>query len=193
MVKTKRVNIKKYYDEISAKDRSQGGSKRAWVYLALVALLWIVGIRYFAYLKMQTVSGSYEAEDSTIRYRISLEKKQYVVGEPIEVVLSVKNITERDVVLEFTKELHFDVVVYEMKDYFVAEIPSAIWKYSSEAYPRNKINKVVLNPGESRVYRAIWDQKDFSNQNVGAGEYIISGHLLAKGRDKRVVTRSRMR
>lgn len=54
-----------------------------------------------------------------------------------------------------------------------------VWRWSyGMAFP-TVMSAVTLQPGESRIYEATWDQRDFFGQPVGPGEYALVGAIMA--------------
>lgn len=149
--------------------------------LALIAILilFVVGVKWFAENRNRELKASSDIESRGLYLKLSMKKSSYGTGEPIDVQLLVKNISDKDVTLNFETTLEFDFTVQRELDLLFTQIPQNIWQFSSE--PENaakpKAHNVVIAPGKERVFRGTWKQQTFSGKAVKPGRYIITGYL----------------
>ena len=149
--------------------------------LALVALviLFILGVKWFAENRSKMLNSSAELDSRGLYLKLSMKKSSYMGGEPVDVQLLVKNISEKDVVLNFDTNLEFDFTVQSELDLLFTQIPQNIWQYSSEPehIPQPKAHSITISPGKEQVFRGTWGQQMFSGAKVKPGRYIITGYL----------------
>jgi uncharacterized cupredoxin-like copper-binding protein len=149
--------------------------------LALVAVivLFILGVKWFAENRNKMLNSSSDLESRGLYLKLSMKKASYGTGEPIDVQLMVKNISDKDVVLNFENDLEFDFTVQSELDLLFTQIPQNIWQYSSEPehIARPKAHSIVVAPGKEQTFRGTWHQQMFSGARVKPGRYIITGYL----------------
>lgn len=147
--------------------------------LLAVIILFILGVKWFAENRNKMLNSSADIESRGLYLKLSMKKASYAGGEPIDVHLLVKNISEKDVVLNFDTDLEFDFTVQSELDLLFTQIPQNIWQYSSEPdhIPKPKPHSITIAPGKEQVFRGTWGQQMFSGQKVKPGRYIITGYL----------------
>lgn len=149
--------------------------------LVAVLVLFVVGVKWFAETRNRELRTSSDLESRGLYLKLSMKKSSYGTGEPIDVQLLVKNISDKDVSLNFETTLEFDFTVQREMDLLFTQIPQNIWQFSSEPEnaARPKPHTVVISPGKERVFRGTWRQQMFSGKPVKPGRYIITGYLKA--------------
>ena len=149
--------------------------------LALVAILilFVLGVKWFAENRNRMLSSSADLESRGLYLKLSMKKASYLGGEPIDVQLLVKNISDKNAVLNFDNDLEFDFTVQSELDLLFTQIPQSIWQYSSEPdhIPRPKAHSITIAPGKEQTFRGTWNQQMFSGAKVKPGRYIITGYL----------------
>jgi len=147
--------------------------------LLAVIILFILGVKWFAENRNKMLNASADLESRGLYLKLSMKKDSYLGGEPIDVQLLVKNISDKDVTLQFDYDLEFDFTVQSEMDLLFTQIPQNIWQYSSEPehIPRPKAHSITIAPGKEQVFRGTWNQQMFNGRKVKPGRYIITGYL----------------
>lgn len=161
------------------------------VLLVIVIITFIFGLRYF--LKMdEPLTKTAKVQTRTLLFTMRMKETRYKLGEPIELILEVRNISPKPVVLEFENSLEFDFQVQKEMNLFFAKIPMNVWRYSTR-YPGKPTNHTItIQPQEVRTFTAEWDQKDYRYKQVKAGSYIITGSINTVGMNTELQMRGRM-
>ena len=145
------------------------------VTLVGVAVAW--GLKTFSYVE---VSTPVEAETTygPIKLTMRLNKTAYKLGEPVNINVTVTNISNETIVLGYTMPPELDFWVYN-------ESSQVIYKYHQVYAWGLAIVDVILNPGESfHQYPwyppLVWDQVEvkfspYSHIQVPPGTYYITG------------------
>lgn len=161
--------------------------------IAVVALLilFMVGLKWFADRSRRQLSSSADLESRGLYMKLSMAKSSYAAGEPIDVLLLVKNISDKNVTLNFEEDLEFDFTVQSELDLLFTQIPQNIWQYSSEPehVPRPKKHSITIAPGKGQTFKGVWKQQNFSGARVKPGRYIITGYLKSSNYAERLQLR----
>lgn len=149
--------------------------------LALVAVLvlFVLGVKWFAENRSGALNSTAALESGGLYLKLSMAKASYGTSEPVDVVLQVKNISDKDAVLNFETNLEFDFTVQSEMDLLFTQIPQNIWQYSSEPehIPQPKAHSIHIAPGKEQIFKGRWNQQMFSGAKVKPGRYIITGYL----------------
>jgi hypothetical protein len=147
--------------------------------LGAVLVLFVFGVKWFNENRHKTLNTSADLESRGLYLKLSMRKESYGAGEPVDVQLLVKNISDKDIVLNFDNDLEFDFTVQSELDLLFTQIPQNIWQHSSapENVPKPKAHSLTIAPGKEKLFRATWRQQTFSGQKVKPGRYIITGYL----------------
>ncbi len=159
--------------------------------LLLVVVAFFVSIKYYVAYKEPLIKSAHE-KTNTLLYGIRMGKTRYAKGEPIELILEVRNISNKPVMLKFDESLEYDFIVKKEKNFFFVKVPMVVWRYSGTVGSRKEKHTVTLQPQEVRQYKAIWDQKDFNGKQVTSGTYIITGIVNTAGHSTELQLRGRM-
>lgn len=147
--------------------------------LALVAIgvLFMVAVRYFA--ERRTLDSSAALESRGLYLKLAMGKSSYGAGEPVTVSLDVRNISDKEVKLDFPNDLEFDLTVQSELDLLFTSIPRNIWQYSAEAehLPRPRPHSIKIAPGATHHFKGVWRQLDYGGKPVKPGRYIVTGLL----------------
>ena len=188
MSETRQIRLKRKADD----DEPTG--IRQILTFGLILLILFVGfvfaVRYVV-AKRQSLNSSIDTQSEGLYLKLSMKKTSFTPGEPIDLDLLARNLTEKEIKLEFDTDIEFDLVVQAEMDILVAQVPQNIWQYSSDTshLPKAKPHSVIIPPGQEMGFRARWNQRNFKGQQVKAGRYIITGFLLAKNRNERLQLR----
>ncbi|MFN8612453.1 MAG: BsuPI-related putative proteinase inhibitor [Vulcanimicrobiota bacterium] len=163
--------------------------------LALLAILvlFVLGVKWFAENRQSALNSSADLESHGLYLKLSMAKSSYGTSEPIDVVLQVKNISDKDTVLNFDTDLEFDFTVQSEMDLLFTQIPQNIWQYSSEPehIPRPKAHSITIAPGKEHIFKGRWNQQMFSGAKVKPGRYIITGYLKSTNHSEQLTLRGR--
>jgi Intracellular proteinase inhibitor len=180
-VKTRKVRLKK---------RSQGEKvtrRGVFLFVGLLILAvvgFIVGVRLGVARKDANLTRSSDLTTKGLYYQLKMEKTDYDVGEPITVQLSVTNVTSGPIVLNFKKNLEFDLTVRKEVDLMFAQVPKTVWKLSEKQMVYKDTHVLRVDAGKTLTFKGLWDQKDREDKAVKPGRYQIIGNLLAENRSE---------
>lgn len=124
--------------------------------IAIIALLGLLANPGWAGPTAVTQAGQVQVE-------LSIARARYRSGDPVEIVLTVSNPTTAEVTFQFNTG--------QMYDFVVQRDGRVIWRWSEGRAFIQALTTLVIRPGESRVFRARWDQKNVYGQQVPAGKY----------------------
>ncbi len=124
------------------------------------------------------LTGTSELNTRGLYYQLKMARTSYHLGEPIEVKLSVRNMTSSPVALRFSKNLEFDITVRKEVDLLFAQVPKVVWKMSESQMIYADPHDKVLAPGDVEVFVGEWKQLDREGKPVSPGNYQIIGTLL---------------
>ena len=149
--------------------------------LAIVALLvlFVVGVKWYAERKSGVLVNNAELDSRGLYLKLSMKKASYNAGEPIDIQLLVRNISDKDVPLHFDTNVEFDFTVQSELDLLFTQVPRSIWQHSSAPpnVPKPQVHTIHIAPGKEKVFRASWKQQTFGEAQVKPGRYIITGYL----------------
>lgn len=152
--------------------------------LVLAVVGFIFGVRLGVARKDASLTKSSDLKAKGLYYQLKMEKTDYTVGEPVSVQLSVTNVTSKPIILNFKKNLEFDLTVRKEVDLIFAQVPKTVWKLSEKhmVYKDNHVMRV--DAGKTMTFKGVWDQKNREDQPVRPGRYQIIGNLLAEDRSE---------
>jgi uncharacterized protein (DUF58 family) len=99
---------------------------------------------------------------------VAANKQRYLVGEPVELVLTVTNLGPNPVTFRFSDSQRYDLVV-------TREDGTPVWRWSHDKLFAQVLGTMTLAPGASRIFRDRWDQRDQEGKMVTQGRYVIEG------------------
>lgn len=146
--------------------------------LVLAVVGFVVGVRMGVSRKDAKLTGSSELKTRGLHYQLKMAKTNYALGEPIEVRLTVHNITSSPITLKFPKNVEFDITVRKEVDLLFAQVPKVVWKMSESQMIYADPHTKVIAPGESDLFVGTWKQIDRDGKAVTPGNYQIIGTLL---------------
>ncbi len=159
------------------------------VLFSLVAF--VAAIRMGVEYRNSELASSSDLRTKGLYYQLKMERTNYRQGEPIEIQLSVTNITSEPIDLLFERSLEFNLVVRKEVDLLFAQIPKTVWSLSDTQMVVADPHTRTLKAGETVTFSGTWNQKDRDDKLVQPGQYQIIGSLLAKGRPESLQLRSR--
>jgi hypothetical protein len=104
----------------------------------------------------------------TLNLEIVADKAAYAVGEPVELSFTLSNRGTEPLVFQFNDGQRYDFVARR-------DDGTVVWVWSHDKAFIQVLGTLTIAPGESRVYRDRWDQKDNNGVQVPPGRYIIEG------------------
>ena len=152
--------------------------------LVLAVVGFIVGVRLGVARKDSKLVNSSDLTNKGLYYQLKMEKTEYDIGEPISVQLSVTNVTSSPIVLNFQKNLEFDLTVRKEVDLLFAQVPKTVWRLSEKQMVYKDNHVLRVDAGKTLTFKGTWDQTNRDDEAVKPGRYQIIGNLLADNRDE---------
>jgi hypothetical protein len=134
--------------------------------LGLIAALVLVAVAFAG--PVTTV------QRGTLNLELAAGKAAYAVGEPVELTLTLSNRGAEPLVFQFNDGQRYDFVA-------MREDGTVVWVWSRDKMFIQVLGSLTLAPGESRVYRDRWDQRDNDGAQVPPGRYIVEGVFPPRG------------
>lgn len=180
-MKTRKVRLKKRNQQTEQVSR-----KGIFIFVGLLVLAvigFIVGVRLGVERKNAHLSNTSDLTTKGLYYQLQMEKTDYDVGEPIVVQLSVTNVTSKPIVLNFKRNLEFDLTVRKEVDLIFAQVPKTVWKLSEKQMVYKDPHVLRVDAGKTLTFKGTWNQKNRDDNPVSPGRYQIIGNLLAQDRE----------
>ncbi|MHB8917675.1 MAG: BsuPI-related putative proteinase inhibitor [Desulfocucumaceae bacterium] len=114
-------------------------------------------------------------------YVIVTDRNRYRRGEPVNLTLIKINNTGAPRRLNYTTSQRFDFEA-------VREDGTVVWRWSRGRVFTQETATVTLQPGESQVFRATWDQRNMQGNLVAPQTITIRGYNWAQGLRNRFVS-----
>jgi len=175
-VKSEIVRIKR---KITVDPRKGVALFLALLLFALVGFFFV--IQYFIDKNQQEISSA-ELQDGDLSLKLSMDKQVYGAGEKVRLRLVLTNTGAQPVILKFNTNVEYDFLVQRETSFLVARVPQYVWKYSASTVEEAENHKLVLKPGQIKVYSATWNQQTYSGEPANPGRYSITGYLNTAGR-----------
>lgn len=99
---------------------------------------------------------------------LGVDRQTYALGEPVHMALEVRNAGSGLLTFQFPTSQRYDFLV-------VREDGVPVWQWSRDKAFAQVLGTLVLAPGEVRVYRERWDQRDDEGRPVPPGWYVVEG------------------
>lgn len=161
------------------------------VLLVLVIIGFVFAIRFF--LKMEEpLNKTARLKTRSLLFTMRMQDTRYSIGEPIHLLLEVRNISPKPIMLKFNESLEYDFLVQKEVNLLFVRIPMSVWRFSAAQAVSKKKHTITLQPQEVKVFKAVWHQKDFRNRQVGTGLYIIKGTINIAGKNTELQMRGKM-
>jgi hypothetical protein len=109
----------------------------------------------------------------TLNLELAASKEAYAVGEPVELTLTLSNRGTEPLVFQFNDGQRYDFVAIREDGTAVPTGRQVAWVWSRDKMFIQVLSTLTIAPGESRVYRDRWDQKDNNGAQVPPGRHII--------------------
>ncbi len=138
---------------------------------------------------MNLLSNYYQPADTTtslttgqLEFTLETGKKIFQQGEDIDIKLSVKNITDKPVKLEFETTQSCVFIIRRQVNFVFFSYGMDVWKSSYGKRYEEKENQIVLKQGQKKTFQTAWKQVNAKGESVDPGKYVISAALLTKNK-----------
>lgn len=189
LTETKKVRLKRRVASDEPEPQSQ--AKFFVVCLVAVVILFLLALKFFVWRKQANLNTTANLQSKGLFYKLEMPRTSYAKGEPIDIQLSVRNITSKPISLTFDQDLEFDFLVQSEVNLLFVQVPQDVWRLSAdpEHLPKRKPHVITIPPGKEKIFRSTWTQEDYKGKAVEPGRYIISGQLNAKDRQEQLQLR----
>ena len=92
------------------------------------------------------------------------------------------SVTSSPIVLDFQKNLEFDLTVRKEVDLLFAQVPKTVWRLSEKQMVYKDKHVLRVDAGKTLTFKGTWDQTNRDEESVKPGRYQIIGNLLADNR-----------
>ncbi|MDO8681985.1 MAG: BsuPI-related putative proteinase inhibitor [Armatimonadota bacterium] len=100
---------------------------------------------------------------------LKTDRDSYTKGQPVRMEFIIRNTTSKTVTYRFSSGQQYD--------FWAILDGREVWRWSHDKATIQVLTSFDLKPGESKTFKATWDQKDNSGRQVPPDSYIISGQL----------------
>ncbi len=104
----------------------------------------------------------------------STDRSFYRRNQPVRLTLIKTNISSRPVTLTYNTAQRFDFFVRRGLN------GPVIWQWSANRSFAQVVGRVNLEPGQSQIFSATWNQRTNAGREVGAGMYAIQAENTAR-------------
>lgn len=125
---------------------------------------------------LERIAPAPKVRPAVLRVELSTDKREYALGEPIAVTLTVSNIGGAPADLTFRSGQKYE--------FTASRGGREVWRWSAGRVFTLAITRMSVRPGEEISFREQWDQRDNDGDRVPPGRYRISGWLTAEGREE---------
>lgn len=120
-----------------------------------------------------------ERSDGGMRVEASLAQRGFAPGEPVEVTVSVRNVSGAPLGIVFNSSQRLDLIVRRPRG-------DEVWRWSHDKAFTQVIQTLLLRPQEASTLRVAWDQRDLQGRRVDPGTYeaivVFMGRVEGAGR-----------
>ena len=150
-----------------------GPGIRLWVAEVFTRVTRMHGLRLICLVPLLIATAAFACPAASVRrgpvdVALAASKAGYVVGEAVELTLTVTNWGVGTVTYRFNDAQRYDFVV-------MRENGAVAWQWSHDKAFAQVLGTLTLPPGDSRVYREGWDQKNIDGEAVVPGRYVVEG------------------
>lgn len=117
-----------------------------------------------------------------ILYVLSTDRMLYRRDQPVRITLIKTNIGAQPITLTYRTAQRFDFFVRR------GRTGPVIWQWSADRVFAQVIERIVLQPSQSQVFRAVWDQRGNDGLHVGTGIFTITGENVAEELRSRTIS-----
>jgi len=109
-------------------------------------------------------------ERAAVSLTLRSDRAEYTVGQPVELVLEMINRGRTPVSMS--------VPTSQLYDFTVRRDGTEIWRWSEGKLFATQVTDVVLGPGQTGLYKVVWDAKGRDGRPIGPGRYVATGVWL---------------
>lgn len=124
-------------------------------------------------LLVSTLSNFCFAFNESLSQDVRSSQNWYPAGENVPIIYTIKNTGSAPITYRFTSGKQFDI--------WVTDNGNEVYRLSDGMMYSQAFSNITLDPGESKEFRAAWNQRDKSNRAVDPGFYTIHAKLLPMG------------
>lgn len=143
---------------------------------AFLVVLWVTAVALAAGggppSSVDTVVGKLQVE-------LSLSKRAFAVGEPVETVITIRNKADQPMRVVFSSGQQFDLIIRRRG--------ALVWRWSHDKAFTQALTEVNLRPNDPVTFRASWNQIDLQGRRVEPGEYEAVAAFLGQVGERRGV------
>jgi hypothetical protein len=110
-----------------------------------------------------------------LTYTIFTNKRTYNRGEDVAITLIKRNTGSRSITLRYSTSQRFGFLARRGQNQAI------VWRWSQGRFFTQRTSFVTLRPGESQVFRAVWNQRNNQGTQVASGLVTIEGFNVAQG------------
>ncbi len=123
----------------------------------------------------------------SLLYVLSTDRMLYRRNQPVRITLVKTNISDRTVLLTYSTTQRFDFYVRR------GSAGRILWQWSADRAFGQVFETITLQPGQSQVFRATWNQRTNQGVHVGTGVFTVQGENVAQQlRGQRIALRIRI-
>ncbi len=120
-------------------------------------------------------------------YILSTDRMLYRRNQNVQMTLVKTNITSSPITLTYPTTQRFDFYVRR------GMTGRILWQWSADRVFAQVFETIILQPGQSQVFRATWDQRTNEGVPVGRGIFTVQGENVAQQlRNQRISVRIRI-
>jgi len=115
-----------------------------------------------------------ERTDGALRLEASLSQRAFAPGEPVEVTVVGRNVSNGPLGIVFTSGQRLDLIVRRPRG-------DEVWRWSHDKAFTQAIQNLLLRPQETIMFRVAWDQRDLQGRRVDPGTYEAIAVFMGRG------------
>ncbi len=111
-------------------------------------------------------------ESLPVEVAVAVEPSRLSPGQATTLTLSVRNLTGEAVTAAFKTSLE--------ADFTVESGGRVVWQWSRSQEVKLADGQVVIGPGQTISFKAVWDGRDDSGRDLPIGDYAVKGIFLGQ-------------
>jgi hypothetical protein len=106
-------------------------------------------------------------ERPAVSLTLRSDRAEYASGQPVELALELVN--------RGRGPLFLTVPTSQLYEFTIARDGQEIWRWSAGKLFLAQVTDVLLGPGQTGLYKVVWDGKDKDGRPVVPGRYVATG------------------